>query len=61
TIGINKLGTLLSSQTTDTYRILAETILRISIPYFFAAMFLSYFIHIHFCKSGDFPGIHSVE
>jgi hypothetical protein len=31
------------------------------IPYFFAAMFQSYFIHIHFCKSGYFPGIHSVE
>ncbi|WP_306971132.1 hypothetical protein, partial [Arthrobacter oryzae] len=38
-------------------RIFPETIQRISIPYFFAAMFLSYFIHIHFCKSGYFPGI----
>ncbi|HKU02744.1 MAG TPA: hypothetical protein VJQ80_08045, partial [Arthrobacter sp.] len=60
-IGINKLGTLLSSQTTDTFEYSRNNSERISFPYFFAAMFLSYFIHIRFCKSGCFPGIHSTE
>ncbi|WP_222430062.1 hypothetical protein, partial [Arthrobacter sp. AG367] len=60
-IGINKLGTLLSSQTTDTFEYSRKQFERISFPYFFAAMFPSYFIHIHFRKSGFSSGIHSVE
>jgi hypothetical protein len=31
------------------------------IPYFFAAMFIAYFIRIHFANPGCFPDIHLVE
>ncbi|WP_459793775.1 hypothetical protein, partial [Arthrobacter sp. AD-310] len=53
TIGINKHGTLLSSQTTDTFEYFRNNLEFVS--HFFAAMFQAYFIHIHFCKSGVFP------
>ncbi|MFP5311354.1 MAG: hypothetical protein ACLGH7_02930, partial [Actinomycetes bacterium] len=54
-IGINKLGTLLSSQTTDTFEYprnnsQKEFLFRISS----LQCFISYFILVHFCKSGFF-------
>jgi hypothetical protein len=66
TTGINKLGTLLSSQTTDTIRIIPGTnpfnnSNEFRVPYFSAAMFTAYFIHFHFANPGNSPGIHPVE
>ncbi|MFB8371857.1 hypothetical protein ACFC25_21110, partial [Pseudarthrobacter sp. NPDC055928] len=63
TIGINKLGTLLSSQTTDTFEYFSKQFISMNsfVSHFFAAMFPSYFIHIHFANPGYFPDIHSAE
>jgi hypothetical protein len=64
-IGINKLGTLLSSQTTDTYEYLSKQFITNPMNSFaslsFAAMFTAYFIHIHFANPGYSPEFHSME
>jgi hypothetical protein len=52
----------LSSQTTDTFEYfstqLAIQSANLFVPHFFAAMFIAYFIHIHFANPGYFPDIH---
>ncbi|WP_235564128.1 hypothetical protein, partial [Arthrobacter sp. Soil763] len=52
TIGINKLGTLLSSQTTDTFEYFPKRSVKpdLFVSHFFAAMYLSYSIHFHFAN-----------
>ncbi|MEO5319925.1 hypothetical protein PV761_15215, partial [Arthrobacter sp. CC3] len=57
-IGINKLGTLLSSQTTDTFEYFSNNYLNSNeffCYHFFAAMFLAYFIHFHFANPVILP------
>jgi hypothetical protein len=62
-IGINKLGTLLSSQTTDTCEYSRNNSLSVNsfVSLSFAAMFTAYFIHFHFANPGYSPGIHFAE
>ncbi|MFX1819902.1 hypothetical protein PV768_08935, partial [Pseudarthrobacter sp. CC4] len=62
TIGINKLGTLLSSQTTDTFEYSRKQFNSMNFYFVFLRCDVSILFHsFSLCKSGCFPGIHSAE
>ncbi|MCA4134697.1 hypothetical protein, partial [Arthrobacter sp. M4] len=58
-IGINKHGTLLSSQTTGTFELLSG--IQFHFPVFIAAVFQAYFIRIHFANRRNSPNVHEPE